>query len=434
MKKFLLPTVVLMVLGGFAWRDHRQLETLRDHERTLVARLAELGLVTDSGKDDPPLTKRARPSRTDRVTAYYAEISTLPADGTGTAAFLIRLFDLSPAELKHLSEQVLSDADLPPNVRFDILVSTIQQLACEDPATALAIFTHEATRTDQWKIPAHFIDAALSRLASKDPAAALAWLEESPGDFPGLFKKSTVTALLKGTAATDPKLAFQYFDQLVAGGMATNSAAKSWEDPFESPDGPTSVIVSTARTDEQRNATLSALREKVSGLPADSRERAGLLVEIGCFGPNLVDVGYDSAQKWLDSAHLTKDEMRGLIQGLFDQIKGPDQEKWVDWMLNLDDGKNNGDFTGNLVSRWAKQNASAAEAWMTALPDGPEKVMTIATYATDIAEEKPDIALKWARTLPPGKIRQSAFEEMEDAIQGYAPEHQEVLKELGKDK
>jgi len=63
-----------------------------------------------------------------------------------------------------------------------------------------------------------------------------------------------------------------------------------------------------------------------------------------------------------------------------------------------------------MAEKWATQNPTAASAWLTTLPESPQRDEAIAGFCRGIAPVEPSSAVKWAVTLLPGPLRDQTID------------------------
>ena len=169
-------------------------------------------------------------------------------------------------------------------------------------------------------------------------------------------------------------------------------------------------IFRAAKTDEERTATLAALRGHVGTI--QDTEAAGKLRDSGLhqLGSNLSSDSYDSAQKWLANAKLSPEELRSFANGI--QTNGNNNGEWIEWVgKSIPADKSNGKIQ-SMVRDWTENDYQAAGAWLNTTPAGPVKNTAIRSYAETVSSYEPEAAAQWAVTLPPGKDRDNTLKKI----------------------
>ncbi|MEO7098417.1 MAG: hypothetical protein ABI162_03580 [Luteolibacter sp.] len=409
MKTSIALSVLILALGS-AWGLHdRQLlaAALQTHAK-LTAEAAQLGISIDSknSANSVHLTKRSeRGERENKdaearlaakeFVAFAKEMEAIekkggpPDDATQkrVMAFLDRIMSLDSSQLKILIAEVHATPDLKDKTRQGLIGFSIMMMASDHPQAALAMFTESSDLFKDNGMGKHVVSTSLAKWAKDDPMGALEWVRKNGEKFPDLVTDDAKRGLVSGAAANDPALAFK-----LIGELGLKDTANVIADIFRA-----------AKTDEDRTATLAALRSHV-GTMQDAKA-AGKLRNSGLeqLGANLSSDNYDSAQKWLAGAKLSPEELGAFADGI--QSDGGNNGQWIEWLgkslpADQSDGK-----IKNIVSNWTQNDYQAAGAWLNTTPAGPAKNIAIRSYAETVSRYEPEAAVPWAVTLPPGKDR-----------------------------
>lgn len=222
----------------------------------------------------------------------------------------------------------------------------------------------------------------LAGMASKDPAAAQAWLAEQPADMPG--REFYTQSIINGMAKSDPEAAVAF-------------AAKQ------------------EKADDRTRAAETIAQEKIKG-------------------------GIDSAAAWASS--LTDPDMKkGAAQAIANQYSRTDPAKAAEYMKQYASeewaGNAIGDVTGNwarkdpeaalkfaatlnganqanayreAIQQWTRTDATASSTYVNAMPAGSARDSAAASLANAVSREgDPTTGVIWANSIADPTTRQEAL-------------------------
>ena len=272
MKVSLLSTALILAIAAFfGWQDHRKLSAVRESHGRLFEEARALGVSTDGLVKDG---KAVLPSKTGReagegigngidpkdfaVRLMAMALKMDAAEKTGTIVdegfhreifgLLDEMSRLDPAQVKFLISELRANDALTGQKRRYLADFAIGMLAKDHPAAAVAICAESTDLLGDKDRVQSAMRGALSKWASRDPAAALEWIRQNSAAHPDLVTEETKRGLVGGTAKQDPRLAFKLIGEL---GLEDASSAGQ-------------EIASSATTPAERDAILGALRDHLA--------------------------------------------------------------------------------------------------------------------------------------------------------------------------
>jgi hypothetical protein len=405
-------SILILAIGSLiGWQDHQRLVNVRASHAKLVAEAAVSGIIIDPAhpEDGVRITKRERENKDEdarnaaaRFIAFAQEMQAAEEKGgepdEDNQKKVIDLMDLmmslDAAQLKIVIAEIRASKDLKDEMRQGLIGFSIMTLANDHPQAALTLFTESSDLMNGNGMSEHVISSSLAKWAKDDPLAALEWVRKNGEKFPDIVNDDAKRGMISGAAANDPKLAFQLIGEL--GLKNANDAIRG--------------ITDAATTPEQRNATLTALREHLATISDDKARDETSSRAIQSLARNAANEGFEAGSKWIESAGFTPEQLAGMADGGFAyNVKGDDTGKWIEWMgENLPDGKSNNGIR-SMVGNWTQNDYQAAGKWLSATPDGPAKNISVRSYAETVSKYEPETATQWAMTLPPGKDREQTL-------------------------
>lgn len=412
-----LSLLILALAGAYGWNGHQRLEDARKTRARLVAEAARLGIATDPAhpEDTVRLTKRgtredkeaeARLAAKDFI-AFAKEMEAIEKNGgqpdeatqKRIMGFLDRIMSLDASQVKILIAEVRNAPDLRDESRQGLIGFSIMSLAGDHPQTALAIFTESSDIFKENGMGKQVISTSLAKWAKDDPLGALDWVRQNGTKFPDLVSDEAKRSLVQGAAANDPKTAFRLIGEL---GLKEGQARDA-----------ISGIMRTAKTADERTASLAALRGYTSGLTDEQArgktEEAGL----GNLAGSVLQEGYEAGSHWIENAKLTPTELANFTKGMDFDNDAKDRGKWIEWLGENPTYQTNAQI-GNIIQSWAEADYQAAGKWLAAAPPGATKNSSVRAYAETLSHYEPEAAGQWADTLPPGKDREETMSSIYD--------------------
>ncbi len=408
-----LSALILAIGASFCWSDYQRLAVVSKNHTQLVAEAATLGIALDPSRPTGVVrtTKHRRGDKQELTPkAFVAEIVAFSKEmkangetlelGDNAIVFappdlLAKMKSMDASQLKALIAELRSAKDLDGKSREGLIYSAFCLLAENQPQTALALFTDspDLLKANAW-MKDQVVRTALKKWAEQDPMAAVEWVRKNAEKFPDLITARSKVTMLKGISTSDPRLALKLVGEL------------GFDDTWPALCG----IATTAKTPENRTATLSALRDYLAALPGDE-SRKDL---ISRFTGSVAGEGFTSATQWFAGAGFTPAELEIVTGTLFVYIKKEDSEQWIQWVSeNLPAGKSEYPIR-RIVGRWAETDYQAVGQWLSTAPASPTKNVAIRSYAEAVSAYDPATATQWAMTLPPGPDRDATLKHIQD--------------------
>lgn len=88
-----------------------------------------------------------------------------------------------------------------------------------------------------------------------------------------------------------------------------------------------------------------------------------------------------------------------------------DTDKALSWARGLPEGQSKDSAYGGIAREWATRDVVAAATWLDTLPKGTARDAAVASFANRTAPRDPESATLWASTLPAGEQRTSTLEQ-----------------------
>ena len=402
-----LSLLILGIGAVLGWHAHQQQTTDRTSYEQLLAEAAQAGITLDPTqvKDAMRGTKRERERKNTGVDvkkvsaefiAYAKEMDATehksgPRDEAALKKWLKindSIMSLNAAQLRVLIADVRGRSDLKEGNLQDLVSVSTMALAKNHPRDALMLLTESADILKNSSLTRFAVSSSLTNWAKQDPTAALEWVRTNAKRFPNLLDDNAQYGLISGTAGNDPKLAFKLIGEL---GLKDGDAAID-------------LITRAVKTQQERTATLAALRAHLATLPEGAKRDETSKTALRALGRNAVEEGFEAGSKWIDSAGLTSNEISEICSNSL-KINRAESGQWVEWMGAKLSGDKSATGIRRLVSDWTEGDHQAAGKWLAATPAGPTKNISIRSYAETVAKYEPETAAQWAMTLPPGQDR-----------------------------
>lgn len=422
-----LSLLILALAGAYGWKGHQRLEAAGKTRALLLAEAARFGIAADPAHavDSVRLTKRgtredkeaeARLAAKDFI-AFAKEMEAIEKKGgqpdeatqKRIMGFLDRVMSLDAGQVKILIAEIKNTPDLREDSRQNLIGFSIMSLAGDHPQTALAIFTESSDIFKDNGMGKQVVSTSLAKWAKDDPLGALDWVRQNGTKFPDLVSDEAKRSLVQGAAANDPKTAFKLIGELgLKGGQIGNAI---------------SGIMGTAKTSDERTASLAALRGYTSGLTDEELRGKTEEAALQSLAGSVMREDYEAGSRWIESARLTPTELANFSKGMDFDNDAKDRGKWIEWLGENPTYQTSAQI-GNIIQSWAETDYQAAGKWLAAAPAGATKNTSVRAYAETLSRYEPEAAAQWADTLPPGKDR----EETLSSIYGNWPKNDAASK------
>ncbi len=370
MKISIAVSILILVVGAvIGWHDRQQLAALRITQENLIAKAEKLGVSSDRAQ----LTSRKRPTRVAIVKLSISEVLEIAKeiqrlttpDGQNfqaIGALNLRMLDSLSAwdltELKALLTEIRTNPDLNEQTRSMLSSSCCTVLAYDHPQAALGIFT-----TLPELLPEHshmgLVCTALATLARSDLTAAIEWLKKNPQPFSDYAESGIISAV----AEQDPQHAFRLIGQL----ELKDKNQTVWQ------------IVNSAKTLDQKSATLAGLREYLPTIQTgDSLDHYGESY-LRLLATDMHREGIEAITRWISESKLTPQELDPMLGGLVNTTQSDETGRWIEWMRQSLPAEQVDERIENLIHNWATNDYQAAAQWAATQPEGKDRAQVLKT-------------------------------------------------------
>lgn len=181
----MFPVLAMLAVGGWIVSQKRSAATLEHDITVITSRIRQARAVEDAGLKSRDAEQKARKEKERKIDwkdiagkINHANAGAMPDMRTMMRMHRL-LMDLSAEELCAQLDEI--DAlDLPDDARWQLQLTVFDILADKEPKLVLERIGRDSKEDDirmNWQI-----GSALKRLAEKDPAAAVAWLDKQIAD------------------------------------------------------------------------------------------------------------------------------------------------------------------------------------------------------------------------------------------------------------
>ncbi len=381
MKISIAASILILVVGAvIGSHDKQQLAALRTTQEQLIAKSAKLGISSDPAQD----TKRERPTRAaiaklsiSEVLEIAKEIQRLyTPDGQNYQAIgnlnwriLDGLSSWDVSELKALLAEIRINPDLNQQTR-DLLSSSCSTiLAHNHPQAALGIFNNSPELFTGGNVMS-FVCTALATWARSDLTAAIEWLKKNPQP----YSVHAVTGILAAVAEQDPQQAFRLLSGQLK--LKDGNGDAIWQ------------IVNSAKTFEQKSATLAGLREYLPTIQTgDALDHYGKSY-LHLLATDMHREDMDAITRWISESKLTPKEMDPFLDGL-SNATNKETGRWIEWMRQSLPAEQADKRIENLIHNWATNDYQAAALWASTQPEGKDREQVLNTIHRYWPEQDP---------------------------------------------
>jgi hypothetical protein len=402
----IVSVIIIAIAAGLNRHFDERLTTANSERAALSAKAAEFGISAETNR---PTRHAVRPGIEHAVDAHqlardYIGLMRKTRNGetpdeTTKAAFgkiQARFPDLNATEWKIILTALLDTEDIDKEERLQISRYWLRQyLAKSNPHAALQFVKEHAAAFNDMEGVEAVVSDALRELAKNDPLAAVEWMKKNDAELPVGIKLKFQHAVIDTVASKDPELAFSLISELKFDDGYNQTAMQK--------------IVTTAKSDDERNTTLAALRKYRDANKNDKQLSSAAERMVGYFSWGFKETGIKGAKAWIAGSNLTEKELGAFCDELSRNYDGTEHAEWIEWMgetLPPDLGTSP---IMDLISRWTDRDYEAAGKWLTSAPEGPAKIAAIRGYAWHTFKHDPETAMQWIMTLPPGRDRDNTL-------------------------
>jgi hypothetical protein len=286
-----------------------------------------------------------------------------------------------------------------------VLQHCMLKLASDRPELAIALLSEASAREPEksWSLfkdmGDQIIGDALISMARNDPRKAIGWLESGGSRFDDNISGRTRRVVLYQIATRDPVMAFQSIRDL----------------GLQEDDKSVASIVRSARTPEERDRMLGALRGYLQGISGEKQRAEAMAGGYGAFADQLVAAGTSEAQRWIDAAQPDGPELDALTSEMLGKLKGEAVGEWIGWLeRNVPVARSEAEI-GKLFGSWVEADHMAAGKWLHEASSGTLKEVAVQAYAQTVAKYDAQTAAQWAEALPAGARRDQTIRKVHES-------------------
>jgi hypothetical protein len=364
MKISIAVSILILAVGVIIGRhDRQELAALRSTHESLNAKALKLGISSNPAQS----TRRSRQALSGITKLTLREVIELAKEVgrlhtieginlKAIAALNWRMMENLTAwdvsELKDLLVEIQSTSDLNELPRSLLVSSCISVLANDHPQAALGVYTNRPELfTESEKI--NCVCTALASWSRSDLNAALEWLQKNPQEYSDNIKQGIITAV----AEQNPQHAFQLIGQL---GLKYKDQT-AWH------------IVNSAKTLEQKSATLAGLREYLPKTESGKSLDYHAEFYLNMLARDMHLEGVEATTRWISESKLTPQELKSFLGGLGISTEGDESGRWVEWMRQSLPPKQVDEHVEKIIHQWAKNDYRAAAQWADSQPEGKDR-------------------------------------------------------------
>ena len=387
--------------------QQRNLSRAQAHYQSLELAAAKLGIAPQ--EVGVRLTKLQRENLEKQAHALAAEVITMAVKLEETAKnhgrngeehlkqseILMAKFALmTESQLRITLTELRKIPQLPVKSLREITGLAIMQHTAAAPQSALALIQEFSDLLAKGDLRSDLLSESLGSLAAHQPTAALAWIRENTAKFPELADDGISREVIRSTAGTDPRGAFQLATEL------------KFNDPTEAGKA---IMEAGSTSPAARTSALAALREHLATFtdPAD-QEKLGSSALAG-LAENIDPQGIEAMAGWISRSKFTAEEKQQFASGLSYFSTRQDTGRWIEWLAENLPADGVSGPVGDLIGQWTQQDYKGAGTWLAAAAESPAKQAAVHAYAEAVAEYEPKVAEQWAMTLPAGTLRQDTL-------------------------
>lgn len=322
-----------------------------------------------------------------------------------------KLMDLKEADFAILLEEVRGDATLPKQAQGELIGMSVMMLAQQNPRSALKLVLESKDLLKDNPSMSFMAGMAIGRLAETDPAAAFAWMEEHKDS--GLVNDMARQQALAGLAKADPERALR------------NILEQKEADPGKNEQFSSARFAGSIAQGADRDNLLAALRKVTAGPPAPGAEKKVTEVRdvvLAGIGSQLARGGFETAASWLESATLSPEEKKQVLNGVTGSLYGTDPTPWLGWMQKNLPADQVGQQTNGIIRQWTQRDYNAVGTWLNTQPAGPAKDAATLSFAETLLPHEPEAAQRWIETLPAGDNKDLLLKQLQKEPEPKAEE------------
>ncbi|MBK1883513.1 hypothetical protein JIN85_13885 [Luteolibacter pohnpeiensis] len=402
-----LSCLIIAIAAVPGWMNHRHLNSLRDSLFQLQAKAKAAGITIDASGS--PITTRSseRKQRTespdvgqlaDELIDFARALQATNRDTDHIAnqqAILdwqLKLSHLDTETLKQLLAEIQQTTKPDDPIQGELLSIIYQTIAENDPHAALDVFSENITQ-----VSARDLTTALLGEMKHNRAGGIDWLVNHRDSLSDGTDNNLIDGLLRGALTIDSKLGFELIDQL-------DLDPSRW----------LGIVISPARSAEQRTTMLAAFREYAASI--DDPDRLSVVNEEGynaLLSNSFIHDGVGDSIQWIEASNLPLEQLEDYAARTFFSCTPKDEMKWIDWIgSNIQADSILTEAIPNRVTILTSRDPAAAGAWIEAMPSGKVKEIATTCYVTAVSGYQPLEAYAWLKKLPADDNRAALLEQI----------------------
>lgn len=234
--------------------------------------------------------------------------------------------------------------------------------------------------------------SAIGGWASKDPQAALAYIQE-------LEKKDKADG---GKGGRDAE-ATRWLKMGLISGLGKVDAAAALNMVMSFPEDERRNLIGVL-TNQQMKLGVEQAAQWAAGL-ADEKLRSQALTSIS---REMARENPAKAAEWI-AAHSGEEGMSDAVGGVAREWADKDPKSALAWVMTLPAGEAQTEAMGDTFRSWSRKDPEASSQYLNSMAAGPAKDAAIGALARSVVREDPSAAITWAKTIQDEAARNQAL-------------------------
>lgn len=268
--------------------------------------------------------------------------------------------------MKALLAEIQTSPDLNQQTRGMLRSSCTTVLANDHPQAALGMFTSSPELFAEYGMG--LVCTALASWSRSDLTAALEWLKKNQP-----YSPYAESGIISAVAEQDPQYAFRLIGQL----DLKDKHQAAWQ------------IVNSAKTFEQKSATLAGLREYLPTIQTgDALDHYGESY-LRLLAADMHREDIEAITGWISESKLTPQELDPFLDGLANATQSDETGRWIEWMRHSLPTEQADRRIENLINNWVTRDHQAATQWAERQPKGKDRDQVLKMIQTHRTRQGP---------------------------------------------